>query len=53
MMICQNKFIAINSQRTTSFHKALRQMRERSDKLFCRPTDEQLKKKQEEEQGNW
>ncbi|XP_076083471.1 uncharacterized protein LOC143054359 isoform X3 [Mytilus galloprovincialis] len=53
MMICQNKFIAINSQRTTSFHKALRQMRERSDKLFIRPTNEQLKKKQMEEQGNW
>lgn len=54
-VVCQNKFLAINSQlKGSSFHRAVQEMRERSNRMFTRPNEELLKKKQEEgSKGNW
>ena len=55
MAVCQNKFIAINNQsKGSSFHRAVDEMRDRSNRMFSKPMSEQARKKQQQEQkGNW
>ncbi|XP_069106802.1 coiled-coil domain-containing protein 60-like isoform X2 [Argopecten irradians] len=57
MSICQNKFIAINSNQQEHFHRAVRQMRARSAAcMYGSPTKEQIQRKKDEAEqnkGNW
>ncbi|XP_021378214.1 coiled-coil domain-containing protein 60-like isoform X2 [Mizuhopecten yessoensis] len=57
MSICQNKFIAINSNQQEHFHRAVRQMRARSAaSMYGNPTKEQIQRKKDEAEqskGNW
>ncbi|XP_060085387.1 coiled-coil domain-containing protein 60-like [Ylistrum balloti] len=57
MSICQNKFIAINSNQQEHFHRAVRQMRARSAAcMYGSPTKEQIQRKKDEadqNKGNW
>ncbi|XP_033726539.1 coiled-coil domain-containing protein 60-like isoform X2 [Pecten maximus] len=57
MSICQNKFVAINTNQQEHFHRAVRQMRARSAAcMYGSPTKEQIQRKKDEAEqnkGNW